>query len=411
MKLKMKYHYSYFIYPYVVKENNYNKYVQRLLKNQKCRPQYFKREKNLSLYNFFLPTVRDYMFKTFGMATNNKEFNTELELKIRDNAFKSSPCAMFEYDIGLDAQAKTEGEDGIFFKIQKIEIICFKTGICFLAIKTDIEDSERFSDLLNFNVKFRDINTEVLGANSFNNIKIQSSTFGDVRRLSEIIREITGSIEDAKKIDMDINRFLTYSYVCLDQENWNEYKPFSEIEKEFFKFANVLNSEFNSNFENERLKIADLGKYIKIGISRAGMNLITSSINTVNYTSLPVEFENEYLYTYIYTLYKKFYFAKVINDFSSHIKGAKAKKEFVDFTNDIWVHELTNNDNGILIEKNIREVLDLRKLYNIAKEQYDVTYKNFKMKNSDMLNKVILILLAASVITNIVNFINLYKLK
>ena len=318
---------------------------------------------------------------------------------------------MFEYDIGLDAQAKTEGEDGIFFKIQKVEIVCFKTGICFLVLKTNIEDSERFADLLNFNVKFRDINSEVKGPNSFNNIKIQSSTFGDIKRLSEIIREITGSIEDARKIDIDINRFLTYSYVCLDQEYWNDNKPFAEIEKEFFKLANVLNSEFNSNFENERLKTVDLGNYIKIGISRAGMNLITSSVNTVNYTSLPVEFENEYLYTYIYTLYKKFYFAKVINDFSSQIRGSKAQKEFVDFTNDIWVHELTNNDNGILIEKNLKEVLELRKLYNTAKEQYDVTYKNFKMKNSDMLNKIILILLAASIITNIVNFINLYKLK
>lgn len=411
MELKMKYHYSYFIYPYVVKTSNYNKYIQGLLKNQKCRPKFFKREKNLGVYNFFLPTVRDYMFKTFGMAANNKEFNTELELKLRNNAFKSSPCAMFDYDIGLDAQAKTEGEDGIFFKIQKIEIICFKTGICFLAIKTTIEDSEKFADLLNFNVKFRDINTEVRGANSFNNIKMQSSTFGEVKRLSDVISEITGSLEETKKIDIDINRFFTYSYVCLDQEHWNDYKPFSEIEKEFFKFANILNSEFNSSFENERLKTVDLGKYIKIGISRLGMNLITSSIDIANYTSLPLEFENEYLYTYIYTLYRKFYFGKVINDFSSQIKATKAKKEFVNFTNDIWVHELTNNDNGIVIEKNIKEVLELKKLYNTAKEQYDVTYKNFKMKNSDMLNKIILILLAASIITNIVNFINLYKLK
>ena len=50
-------------------------------------------------------------------------------------------------------------------------------------------------------------------------------------------------------------------------------------------------------------------------------------------------------------------------------------------------------------------------IYEKTKEQYDVTYKNLKMRNSDALNKVILVLLAASIVTNIVNFINLYNLR
>ena len=89
----------------------------------------------------------------------------------------------------------------------------------------------------------------------------------------------------------------------------------------------------------------------------------------------------------------------------------KSKKEFVKFTNDIWVHELTNNDNGILMYEGTKDVLNLNKLYEKTKEQYDVTYKNLKMRNSDALNKVILVLLAASIVTNIVNFINLYNLR
>ena len=59
-----------------------------------------------------------------------------------------------------DIQGKTENRNGIFFKIPKIEIICFNTGICFLSIKTHIEESDKFADLLNFNYKFRDINQE-----------------------------------------------------------------------------------------------------------------------------------------------------------------------------------------------------------------------------------------------------------
>lgn len=411
MELKIKYHYSYFVYPYVIRNGNYNKYVQRLMKSGKYTPKYFEREKNLSIYNFFLPSIRNYMFKSFEFARRDTETNKTLDEKLRQNMFKASPCAIFNYNIGRDAQAKTGEEDGIFFRVQEIEIICFKTGICFLVLKTNIEDTDRFSDLLNFNVKFRDINSEITNYDAYSNIKIQTGTYSDIKRLSDLIREITGGIRGSKKIDIDVNRFLTYSYVCIDQEYWNENKPFADIQKEFFKFANVLNSEFNSSFDNERLKIANLGKYIKVGISKAGVNLLTSSVNTVNYTTLPFEFENEYFYTYIFALYEKFYFAKLLDDFKSIRKHSKAAKRFVEFTNDIWVHELTNNDNGTLIFDHTKSVLDLNGRYEMVKEQYDVVYKNFKMKNSDMLNKIILVLLAASILTNIVNFLNLHNLK
>ena len=409
MELKMKYHYSYFIYPYIIKENNYRKYIQRLLRNSKYTPKFFARERELSIFNYFLPSIREYMFKTFGFANKTKEFRDKLDNELRENMFKTSPCTMFEYNLGLDAQAKTDDEGGIFFKIQKIEVICFESGICFLAIKTNIEDTDRFSDILNFNLKFRDINSDVVGR--YNNIKIQTSTFGDIKKLSEIIKEITGDSQDSEKLDVDINRFLTYSYVCLDQEYWSNKNDFYEIEKEFFKYANVLNSEFNSSFDNDRLKVISLGDYIKLGITNSGVNLLTSSINTVNYTNLPFEFENEYFYTYIFALYQKFYFSKLLNDFKNAKTQMKAKKKFVKFTKDIWVHELTNSDNGILIYEGIKDVLNLNKMYEKTKEQYDVTFKNLKMKNSDALNKIILILLAASIVTNIVNFINLYKLR
>ena len=138
---------------------------------------------------------------------------------------------------------------------------------------------------------------------------------------------------------------------------------------------------------------------------------MTSSINTVNYTNLPFEFENEYLYNYIFALYEKFYFAKLLRDFSIRFKETRAMKKFVKFTNEIWVHESTNNDNGILIFKDTKEVLDLEAVYQKVKEQYDVAYKGFKVKNNELLNRVVLVLLVASIITKKVNFINLYRLK
>jgi len=411
MELKIKYHYSYFIYPYVVKEEKYNKYMQKLLKNSKCTLKIFEKRKNANLYSYFLPTVKEYMFKSFGFADSNTRIFNSLGVKLKANMLSQTPCTIFEYDMGQDVQAKAGEEDGIFFKIEKIEIICFNTGICFLLFKTNIEGTDRFSDLLNFNFKFRDINSEVNEGLSFSKIKIQTGTFNDIKRLSELIRELTGSAVETKKIDIDTNRFLIYSYVCIDQEYWDDVNGFSGIEKEFFKYANVLNSEFNSSFNNDRLKTVNLGNYIKVGISNAGINLIASSINTVNYTNLPFEFENEYLYTYIFALYKKYYLTKLLKEFKNIKKATEIKEKFVNFTNDIWIHEITNNDNGILIYKEIAEVLDLEDIYEKAKRQYDIAYKDFRVRDNEKVNKVILFLLIISLIINVVNFIVLFRLK
>lgn len=138
---------------------------------------------------------------------------------------------------------------------------------------------------------------------------------------------------------------------------------------------------------------------------------MTSSINTVNYTNLPFEIENEYLYTYIFALYKKFYLSKLINEFKITKNAIEIKEKFINFTNDIWIHEITNNDNGILIYNEISEVLGLENNYEKVKRQYDIVYKDFRVNKNEKVNKVILVLFIISLIMNIVNFITLSKLK
>ena len=55
---------------------------------------------------------------------------------------------------------------------RKIEIICFNTGICFLLFKTIIDgENNNFSDVMNFNYKFRDITSKAEGLKEFENIK------------------------------------------------------------------------------------------------------------------------------------------------------------------------------------------------------------------------------------------------
>ena len=45
MELKTNYQYTYFIHPFIVKENRYQKYLLKLLKDKKCNIKIFKKEK------------------------------------------------------------------------------------------------------------------------------------------------------------------------------------------------------------------------------------------------------------------------------------------------------------------------------------------------------------------------------
>ena len=58
MELKTRYQYTYFIYPYVIEQNKYEKYLQNLLVNKKCKLRMFEKQKDLDIYNKFLPRVR-----------------------------------------------------------------------------------------------------------------------------------------------------------------------------------------------------------------------------------------------------------------------------------------------------------------------------------------------------------------
>lgn len=47
MELKTKYEYTYFIYPYVIKESKYLKYLMKLLKDKNCELRIFKKDKDM----------------------------------------------------------------------------------------------------------------------------------------------------------------------------------------------------------------------------------------------------------------------------------------------------------------------------------------------------------------------------
>ena len=210
MELKTRYQYTYFIYPYVIEQSKYSKYLQNLLRNKKCTLRMFEKQKDLDIYNKFLPKVRRFMFPTFDFSENKRKKFKELDVGLQSTILQKYPCTIFEYNLGKNAQGKAGRNTGIFFKIDKIEIICFYTGECFITLKTSVEDLEQFDDVLNFNYKFKDIKSEFISMKQFDNIKIQTSEFDDVRKITEVIDEIVGNY--TKNINIDTNKFLTYSY-------------------------------------------------------------------------------------------------------------------------------------------------------------------------------------------------------
>ncbi len=191
MELKTNYQYTYFIHPFVIKEGKYQKYLLKMLKDKNCKLKIFQKEKDLKLYQYFLPKTREFLFSSFRYGNTKIKKLEELPIETRAALLSKNPCNIFEYTLKKDIQGKLEQTNGIFFRLQKIEIICFSTGICFLAMKTNIEEDEQFSNILNFNYKFRDINNKLIDLESYDNIRIQTDSFESTKTFQDFIYEIT----------------------------------------------------------------------------------------------------------------------------------------------------------------------------------------------------------------------------
>ena len=195
MELKTNYQYTYFIHPFVIKEENYLKYILKMLKDKNCNLKTFQKEKDLQMYQYFLPETRSFLFSSFGFGKEKIRELEGLPIDTRAALLAKYPCNIFEYSIPKDIQGKIDDKKGIFFAITKIDIICFNTGICFLVMKTNIEDDYNFANVLNFNYKFRDINQEGNILDAYDNIRLQTNSFESAETFRNFLRRITGSSE------------------------------------------------------------------------------------------------------------------------------------------------------------------------------------------------------------------------
>ena len=403
MELKTKYQYTYFIYPFAIKESKYTRYLLKLLKDENCNLRVFRKDKDIDIYSYFSHRARNYMFSSFNLSKTRLAKLDELPLDTKAAILAKNPCTIFEYTIKKDIQGKTAERNGIFFKIPKVEIICFNTGICFLCIKTNIEESNKFVDLLNFNYKFRDINQEFANLNNYDNIRVQADCFEDVKSFKEFIEDLTGPTTESLKLEIDTERFLTYSYACIDQENWNNSNEFDRIRNNYIKYLNILPNDNNVNYEKEEMKVISKWKYAKLGITKQGVTLLGSSCDMNNYTVFPQEFQEQYLYTYILAMYTKIYLKKINLEFRQGTNIKKARKEFINFTQTLWINEVTFEETGSLYYQYLKDVLELNTIYFDTKNKYDILYKEMNIEKSARNNMLIAILLLLAVILNVIS--------
>ena len=410
MELMTKYQYTYFIYPYVIEAKKYKRYLQNLLSNKKCKIRFFDNQKDIHLFTYFLPNVREYMFWSFGLNKNAIRDFEKLDTTVKSTLLSEHECNIFNYELPENLQGKVETDNGIFFEISKIKIICFKTGVSFLIFKTNLENSDKFSDILNFNYKFREINSAAYGLKEYENIKIQSNTFKDIKDISKIIKDITGSENISKKVNLGNEKFYVYSYACIDQKDWNENSDEEELDNLFEKYRSI--SPVNSQIINDKYTLKDTEKeiksiyknqYIRYGFNVESTVLFTSNINTTNFTLVPQKYESEYLYTYILTLYKKILLNVLNYKFEKNFK--QAENGFLEFTKKLWIQDITNEEFRRKLEKSWIADLELEKTFMKLKNEYDISYKKHNVEELNKNNKITRVVVITILIINIITII------
>ena len=111
---------------------------------------------------------------------------------------------------------------------------------------------------------------------------------------------------------------------------------------------------------------------------------------------------------YVLELYKKIFIQKMTEKYKITTAYKKIRKEFLEFTQNIWLQDITNDDIGSLLCNSWSLNLELDKAYWKLKNEYDILYKESNIEKTAKTNKIILIILLVSLGLNIINFINLF---
>lgn len=406
MKLKTTNHYTYFIYPFLVDSTKYGEFLSKLLADEtNWMVNIRDNSVDLSTHAYFLPYVKKILFPTLYWSNTFRDQFTGMPLSKRAEILKNLTSISFDYRLDENC-----GEDCRFsatdinFGIRRIELICFEPGVCFLILKAHLDKAEVFTDdILDFNYKFRTINPRYQKKKKVEGIFLKNLRFENLEDFSVFIDSLLYGFEDVDKENIYFDRLFTYSYMCLDEREWNEDRHLNGIIDEFYKFQYVLPSDYGSTFDPSFMAVKGntyaRWKYSIYGMSREAGVLLSSEREKSNSVKLPKYFETIYFYVFLLAFYQRITLILFSDELMSrgHVKIETLKNRFTRFTHFSWFSQITNSEQGMDLWKKWQTAFDLPALFDEVQKEYDEFYNFIVAKGQEKINLMLIVIYMVSV--------------
>lgn len=409
MNLKTNYHYTYFIYPFLVSQNKYNGFIKKIIgDSDKWKINIRSNSVDLSTHAYFLPYVKKFLFPTLYWSQSLKDQFPELSILKKVEIVSRLSCVNFDYifDDNHDNRSYRFEKSDISFEFSKIELICFEPGICFLLFKTQIDTRENVysDDILDFNYKFRTINPKYLKKKKTEGISLSNQDFKDLDDFTSFIDRLLYGYEDVEKENIYFDRLFTYSFMCIDESEWNEKRELNDIINEFYKFLYVLPSDYGSTFAPDFKGVKEntysRWKYSIYGFSREACVLFSSEKESFNCVKLPRYFESMYFYIFILAFFQRIslilFSQELMTGGKKNIEDLKSR--FTKFTHFSWFSQITNSEQGMDIWKKWQRAFELPLLFDEVQKEYAEYYDFTVAQGQERINTLLIIIYIVSVL-------------
>lgn len=407
LDLKVKEQYSYFIYPFYINHNEYEEFILSLLEKGDWDFRVFNSIDDQKTASFFLPDVRKALFPTLNWSKERKEEFENYNNKKKAKKIAALPKATFEFKVKKPYKSSLHiKKNGIIdFYISKIMMITFERGTGLLIFKTilDEKDKNSFNKILDFNYTFREINM------FHEDLKLDITTlhcerFKEQKTLSHLIIHLLNNFINVERESVYYDRLFTYSYVCLDESEWNEEKGFDSLIYNFFKFKHILPGDFNSAYNEDFMK-KDHSTYSRWNYSTYGFLkesgvVLGSASDSFNYNQLPEYFETHYFYIFIMAIYQRMMLLHLSRELAAGEtkKISKLRAYLLKFTNISWFNQLTNSEQGMDIWKKWQKVFELPLLFDEVQREYTEYYEYNLAKGQDRINRYLVYVFVISLV-------------
>ncbi|MBC8060897.1 MAG: hypothetical protein H7Y18_09545 [Clostridiaceae bacterium] len=408
MNLKTTYHYSYFVYPFLISNGRYKEFLGKfLLDEKKWALSIMNETDDIDTHSYFLPYVKKFLFPTLYWSSDYRQQFDDMSYNKKLEKISKLTSIKFQYNIDESKENNYKfSKLDINFKILKIELVCFEPGICFLIFKTELDKADFIysNDILDFNYKFRTINPRYLKKKKSQGIFLMNEEFNDVEDLSSFIDHLLYGYEDVEKENIYFDRLFTYSYMCLDKDEWNEEKSLKDIINEFYKYQYVLPGKFDATFDADfkgiKENIYTRWKYSIYGFSRESGVVFASQKELFNRNKLPIYYETMYFYIFLLAFYQRIALILFSQELmsSGRNKMGNLKQRFTRFTHFSWFSQITNSEQGMDIWKKWQKSFDLISLFDEVQKEYSEYYDYTVARGQEKINMLLIVIYTISVL-------------